>query len=90
MSRSLRRTADPEKWWYVAEREVPYLITSLRWWRCGMICGSSKRDMIRTMIGWRAENQCNMVVMNLDLAKERIRRACVRAAQFHFEVDVWI
>ena len=46
--------------------------------------------MIRTMIGWRIENHCNMVVMNLDLAKEKIRRASVRVTHFHFEVDVWI
>ena len=46
--------------------------------------------MIRTMIGWRVENHCNMFVMNRDQAKERVRRASVRAAHFHCEVDVWI
>ena len=45
--------------------------------------------MIRTIIGWRVENNCNMVVMNRGLAKERVRTS-VRAAHFHCEVDVWI
>ena len=36
------------------------------------------------------KNHCKMVVVNLELAKERNRRASVRAAHFHFEVDVWI
>ena len=37
-----------------AEMEVPFLITGLRCWRCGVKCGRSKRDMIRTMIGWKS------------------------------------